>query len=124
MLAIASVAATNDDLLAESPYRVMAGLVPAIHVLLVSAKRKDVDARHKAGHDGSWFSPMGNNFRQSPYLVAAGRNLNAATIVSTTKISRATPCAIANGGSDCVGASALSAGIFKNACTMPTKVLR
>jgi hypothetical protein len=27
----------------------MAGLVPAIHVLLVSAP-KDVDARHKAGH--------------------------------------------------------------------------
>ena len=26
----------------------MAGLVPAIHVL---AKKKDVDARHKAGHD-------------------------------------------------------------------------
>jgi hypothetical protein len=28
----------------------MAGLVPAIHVLL-HAIRKDVDARHKAGHD-------------------------------------------------------------------------
>jgi hypothetical protein len=32
----------------------MAGLVPAIHVLLAAApKKKDVDARHKAGHDGS-----------------------------------------------------------------------
>jgi hypothetical protein len=30
---------------------VMAGLVPAIHVFAV-AKHKDVDARHKAGHDG------------------------------------------------------------------------
>jgi len=29
---------------------VMAGLVPAIHVLN-SAKTKDVDARHEAGHD-------------------------------------------------------------------------
>jgi hypothetical protein len=28
----------------------MAGLDPAIHVLLLEAK-KDVDARHKAGHD-------------------------------------------------------------------------
>ena len=28
----------------------MAGLVPAIHVLLL-ALQKDVDARHKAGHD-------------------------------------------------------------------------
>jgi hypothetical protein len=28
----------------------MAGLVPAIHVLF-DAKKKDVDARHKAGHD-------------------------------------------------------------------------
>jgi hypothetical protein len=27
----------------------MAGLVPAIHVLL--AEKKDVDARHNAGHD-------------------------------------------------------------------------
>jgi hypothetical protein len=31
---------------------VMAGLVPAIHVLIF--KKKDVDARHKAGHDGAW----------------------------------------------------------------------
>jgi hypothetical protein len=30
----------------------MAGLVPAIHVLLaLSLGKKDVDARHKAGHD-------------------------------------------------------------------------
>jgi hypothetical protein len=29
----------------------MAGLVPAIHVFSMRAK-KDVDARHKAGHDG------------------------------------------------------------------------
>jgi hypothetical protein len=29
----------------------MAGLVPAIHAFLLVAK-KDVDARHKAGHDG------------------------------------------------------------------------
>jgi len=28
----------------------MAGLVPAIHVFLF--KKQDVDARHKAGHDG------------------------------------------------------------------------
>jgi hypothetical protein len=28
----------------------MAGLVPAIHVFM--AAREDVDARHKAGHDG------------------------------------------------------------------------
>jgi hypothetical protein len=30
-------------------YAVMAGLVPAIHVFIA---RQDVDARHKAGHDG------------------------------------------------------------------------
>jgi hypothetical protein len=28
----------------------MAGLVPAIHVF--AAQKEDVDARHKAGHDG------------------------------------------------------------------------
>jgi hypothetical protein len=29
----------------------MAGLVPAIHVLTATCEHKDVDARHKAGHD-------------------------------------------------------------------------
>src|SRR5436190_19526701 len=29
----------------------MAGLVPAIHVFFLAGKSKDVDARHKAGHD-------------------------------------------------------------------------
>jgi hypothetical protein len=33
-------------------YSVMAGLDPAIHVLLRGGSaKKDVDARHKAGHD-------------------------------------------------------------------------
>jgi radical SAM protein with 4Fe4S-binding SPASM domain len=31
----------------------MAGLVPAIHVLLAIETKKDVDARNKCGHDGS-----------------------------------------------------------------------
>jgi GMP synthase (glutamine-hydrolysing) len=34
----------------------MAGLVPAIHVF--ASQRKDVDARHKAGHDGETLAPM------------------------------------------------------------------
>jgi hypothetical protein len=34
---------------ASRPYAVMAGLVPAIHALTHGTK--DVDARHKAGHD-------------------------------------------------------------------------
>jgi len=38
----------------------MAGLVPAIHVLLhVYSAKKDVDARHKAGHDGVWYVAAG-----------------------------------------------------------------
>ena len=36
---------------------VMAGLVPAIHVLLADSIREGVDARHKAGHDEGKF-PM------------------------------------------------------------------
>jgi hypothetical protein len=32
---------------------VMAGLVPAIHALLEWRIKEDVDARHKAGHDGN-----------------------------------------------------------------------
>ena len=43
------VPATADRL----PTFVMAGLVPAIHDLLPAASQ-DVDARHKAGHDGDW----------------------------------------------------------------------
>jgi hypothetical protein len=38
----------------------MAGLVPAIHVLVLGEfGKKDVDARHKAGHDGlAWVEIM------------------------------------------------------------------
>jgi hypothetical protein len=32
---------------------VMAGLVPAIHVLILGKHEEDVDARHEAGHDVS-----------------------------------------------------------------------
>ncbi|HUD88384.1 MAG TPA: hypothetical protein VMR17_18230, partial [Xanthobacteraceae bacterium] len=32
-------------------FPVMAGFVPAIHVFLLHTELKDVDARHKAGHD-------------------------------------------------------------------------
>jgi hypothetical protein len=35
----------------------MAGLVPAIHVFQFS-RPKDVDARHKAGHDATEFSEI------------------------------------------------------------------
>ena len=34
------------------PLRVMAGLVPAIHVWAAPQGREDVDARDKRGHDG------------------------------------------------------------------------
>jgi hypothetical protein len=34
----------------DEPLNVMAGLVPAIHVF--RHRKQDVDARHKAGHDG------------------------------------------------------------------------
>jgi hypothetical protein len=44
----------------------MAGLGPAIHVLLAALK-KDVDARHKAGHDGAErFSMTTTAARNSP----------------------------------------------------------
>jgi len=36
---------------------VMAGLVPAIHVLLAQ-KKQDVDARDKRGHDGEKFGAI------------------------------------------------------------------
>jgi hypothetical protein len=43
----------------------MAGLVPAIHVL--SSRSKDVDARHKAGHDELLLRPHRRRFhRQAP----------------------------------------------------------
>jgi hypothetical protein len=39
----------------------MAGLVPAIHVLLAARNKKDVDARHKAGHDGCCLRESGKH---------------------------------------------------------------
>ena len=50
--------------LAHKPINVMAGLVPAIHALAV---KQDVDARHKAGHDG-----VGLAARATPQPSAAG----------------------------------------------------
>jgi hypothetical protein len=44
----------------------MAGLVPAIHAFL--SCKKDVDARHKAGHDGGW----GGVRRDSNHLLSGG----------------------------------------------------
>jgi len=35
----------------------MAGLVPAIHVFSLKARRKDVDARDKRGHGGGEIIP-------------------------------------------------------------------
>ena len=45
---------------AHSLNDVMAGLVPAIHVLLPRVK-KDVDARAKRGHDGGKTTIRGEN---------------------------------------------------------------
>ena len=44
-------------------------------------------------------------------------------MASTTNSTSAAPCAIWNGGSDCVGASALRAAIFWNDCTISTNTL-
>jgi hypothetical protein len=49
------------------------------------------------------------------------RNLTAARKPRNAKNSRATSCVIANGGSDCVGASASSAGTFRKSWTINTK---
>ena len=46
------------------------------------------------------------------------------TLPSVPQVSSTTPCAIANGGSACVGASACSAGTFRNDCTTSTNTLR
>ena len=40
-------------------FSVMAGLDPAIHVLCLRPACQDVDARHKAGHDGVERQPGG-----------------------------------------------------------------
>ncbi len=56
----------------------MAGLVPAIHVLLPSGN-EDVDARHKAGHDvvshpSATASPPGWKISVAPKLVPPSRS--------------------------------------------------
>ena len=47
---------------------------PAIHVF--ATKKKDVDARHKAGHDESWLRPLHNLWlflaRQQRGIAAGG----------------------------------------------------
>jgi hypothetical protein len=48
---------------------VITGLVPVIHVLL-DDKQKDVDARHKAGHDGYSQTHQGSSQAHSFVLAA------------------------------------------------------
>jgi hypothetical protein len=60
---------------AIDPRPVMAGLVPAIHVL-VPRGRQDVDARDKRGHDGGWDErqrPSRPRKSLSPAAAADGR---------------------------------------------------
>ena len=68
----------------------MAGLVPAIHVFARGAK--DVDARHKAGHDGEYrFSVIGKRSSGfDPRVVATCRFLasrSAASRITDTEAS-------------------------------------
>ena len=57
----------------------MAGLVPAIHVLLAVKTKKDVDARDKRGHDESRVLQMGKH--HSRQLGAAlGCNIDRAAV--------------------------------------------
>src|SRR5216684_8850745 len=53
----------------------MTGLVPAIHVLL-NAKKKDVDARHKAGHDDGQFGVTPQMLKRS-----SDNRLNGAQVI-------------------------------------------
>ena len=58
------------------------------------------------------------------YAAATGRNLAKAMSVIIMKITNTTPCVIANGGSDCVGANALRPDTFIKLCAMRTKTFR
>src|ERR1700690_2068339 len=65
----------------------MAGLVPAIHVLLVVSS-KDVDARHKAGHDVERVSPP---LRNHPVSAAFTRPLAFAKSICPAYFAFKTP---------------------------------
>ncbi len=61
----------------------MAGLVPAIHVF--GAAKKDVDARHKAGHD-----ECGSNGAYSGYSTRFTKS--AISLINTSGASRCGEC--------------------------------
>ena len=63
-------------------------------------------------------------FRLQATRNMSGLNFLFAKIVIAMKINKTAICAIRNGGSDWVGASAFSAGTFSNACTTATKTFR
>jgi len=60
----------------------MAGLVPAIHVFVDRARFKDVDARHKAGHDGEGHGSPGLNGSSLPGGTLASETASTIAIVT------------------------------------------
>jgi hypothetical protein len=51
----------------------MAGLDPAIHVLVSAERKKNVDARHKAGHDDFENALSIQNIKQARLRIAAAQ---------------------------------------------------
>jgi hypothetical protein len=61
----------------------MAGLVPAIHAFSLNLSKKDVDARHKAGHDVEGLGLAPRNDASRHFLVLP-ESLTASKVWNST----------------------------------------
>src|SRR5512140_2507006 len=92
---------------------VLAGLVPAIHVFLRSDSFKDVDARHKAGHDDAevFGRSRGTERRDQPDSAAFTRPLALPKSIWPANFARSTPITLPMSFIPAAPVSAIAAAI-------------
>src|SRR5260370_6125810 len=91
--------------------------------LLVSALSQALHTSESKLAIRVWANGERENTTDQAVRTGCGRNLIAATIVSTTKSTRTVICATWNGGSLRVWASPFKAGPFSTALTTPTTTI-
>src|SRR5258705_1434150 len=91
---------------------------------LIALVNEILKSNRFCSHQNNPFLELADQAVRTDVRAGSIRNLITARMVSTMNSTSTTSCVNWNGGSDCVGASAFSAGTFWNSWTTNTKTLR